>query len=145
MKSKSIGQIIRDRRKEKGLKVYELAHKVKVNPVYITQIEKHNKLPSFGIIKRIEEFLDIDIATRYFEEKSPDVAEYLKEQAKKIAAMKEALKMQQEAQLERMKGAKTTKEWLDNEEKLLPDTVKTFQKNYKSTLYGKRKTKRPAS
>jgi len=53
----SIGQKIRRRRVERGLKVYDLAKKVGVNPVYITQIEKHNKFPSPAIMKKITDLL----------------------------------------------------------------------------------------
>ncbi|MHC4123956.1 MAG: helix-turn-helix domain-containing protein [Planctomycetota bacterium] len=49
----NLGQKIRKRRQELDLKVYELAKKAGVNPVYITQIEKHNKLPSLKILKGI--------------------------------------------------------------------------------------------
>ena len=43
---KKFGTILREARTICGLKGYELAKKVGVNPVYITQIEKHDKLPS---------------------------------------------------------------------------------------------------
>jgi len=41
-----LGTAIRKRREMLGLKIYEVANKVGVDPVYITQIEKHGKLPS---------------------------------------------------------------------------------------------------
>ena len=53
----NIGEKIRKRRKELGLKVYELAEKVGVNPVYVTQIEKHNKLPSIEVFIKISHIL----------------------------------------------------------------------------------------
>ncbi len=55
-----LGMAIRKRRLELGLKVYELANKVKVNPVYITQIEKHNSPPSIRIFRAIEKVLKLD-------------------------------------------------------------------------------------
>ena len=55
----NVGMIIRKRRKELGWKVYELAKKVGVNPVYITQIEKHNKLPSTDVFVRIKNELNL--------------------------------------------------------------------------------------
>ena len=67
--AKNLGQNIRDKRLALGLKVYELAQKVEVNPVYITQIEKHGKLPSPSIIERIEHALQIELKTKYFAEK----------------------------------------------------------------------------
>lgn len=42
---------------ERHLKVFELAHLVGVNPVYITQIEKHGKLPSSGVMEKISSAL----------------------------------------------------------------------------------------
>jgi len=53
----NLGTIIRKSRKELTLKVYELAKEVGINPVYITQIEKHGKLPSPSVMKRISEVL----------------------------------------------------------------------------------------
>lgn len=91
MKIKTIGQTIRDARKAKGLKVYELADKAEITAVYITQIERYNKLPSFGIIKKIQECLGIDITTQYFEEKSPDVAEYIREMEQREKAKRKKL------------------------------------------------------
>jgi len=53
---KNFGAALRERRKLSELKVYELAKKVGVNPVYITQIEKHGMLPSL-----YEQFMKEDI------------------------------------------------------------------------------------
>lgn len=71
----NVGALIRERRKELGLKVFELAKKVGVNPVYITQIEKHNKLPSHNVFMKIEEVLgrDSDIYMPYLKAKYPKV------------------------------------------------------------------------
>lgn len=66
-----IGEIIRKKRKEMGLKVYELARKVGVHPVYITQIEKHSKLPSSAVIKNIQSVLKIEIGELWRREKYP--------------------------------------------------------------------------
>ena len=55
-----LGIKIRKRRQELGLKVYELAKKIGVNAVYVTQIEKHGKLPSPVVFKRIEKALELD-------------------------------------------------------------------------------------
>jgi len=69
------GTKIRNRRKELGFKVYELAEKVGVNPVYITQIEKHNKLPSIEIFKKISKALDLPEQNlpQYYSEKYPSL------------------------------------------------------------------------
>ena len=54
---KRFGTILREARTICGLKGYELAKKVGVNPVYITQIEKHDKLPSPLVMKKITDVL----------------------------------------------------------------------------------------
>ena len=73
---KSFGEIIREARQKKGIKVFELAERIGVNPVYITQIEKHNKLPSPYVArsiafilkdKRISEAYIIDKGRKFME------------------------------------------------------------------------------
>src|ERR1700733_10301716 len=70
----NIGNLIRERRKYLKLKVYELAQKVEISPVYITQIERYNKLPSLEVYKRIEKALLFPPyhRTQYFREKHPE-------------------------------------------------------------------------
>ena len=55
-----LGTIIRKRRLELGLKVFELAKLVEVDPVYISQIEKHNKLPAPALFEKIRKELKLD-------------------------------------------------------------------------------------
>jgi len=55
--AESFGAAIRKRREMFGLKVYELADKIGVDPVYITQIEKHGKLPSPLTMQKIADEL----------------------------------------------------------------------------------------
>jgi len=76
----NIGIEIRARRQELGLKVYELANKVGVHPVYITKIEKHNRLPTPAVFKRIcevlklpKKFYDLYFNDKYGEETKPSV------------------------------------------------------------------------
>ena len=71
----NVGTLIRKRRQELGLKVLEIAKKVGVNPVYITQIEKHNKLPSYNVFMKIEGVLgrDSGIYIPYLETKYPQI------------------------------------------------------------------------
>ena len=89
------GEVIKRKRKELGLKVYELAKKVDIIPAYITQIERYNKLPSYAVIKKIEACLDVNITAQYFREKSPDVAEYIEElEKRKLKVEKEVVKLQ---------------------------------------------------
>ena len=76
--STTLGEILRVARQRKELKVYELAKLVKVNPVYITQIEKNYKLPSIETFLKIMELLDVDLPTfheiedRFILQKFPD-------------------------------------------------------------------------
>ena len=48
-----LGAEFRLRRKQLGLKVQDVAKEVGVHPVYITQIEKHNKSCSDDVLRRI--------------------------------------------------------------------------------------------
>ncbi len=75
MRKDHIGIKIRERRKELGLKVYELANKVGINPVYVTQIEKHGKLPSSEVFYRIENVLSLPLEVRkqFFKSKYPEI------------------------------------------------------------------------
>jgi transcriptional regulator with XRE-family HTH domain len=50
-----LGLAIKDRRKKLGLKIYELANRAGVNPVYITQIEKGFRIPSPHVLQNILE------------------------------------------------------------------------------------------
>jgi len=76
---KNFGQLIREKRVTLGLKVYELAEKkgVEVNPVYITQIEKNNKLPSILRAKAICDAIndeDGSIFERYIADRQQHIA-----------------------------------------------------------------------
>lgn len=73
-----VGDLIRKKREELGLKVYELAKKAGVNPVYITQIEKHGKLPSDSVFGKIEKALGTNYYPFYVKEKYPEIAKRLK-------------------------------------------------------------------
>jgi len=53
----NFGAAIRELRKSQGLKAYELAEKVGIERTYITYIEKHNRLPSFFVMKKISDLL----------------------------------------------------------------------------------------
>jgi len=70
----NIGMKIREHRKEQGLKVFELARQVGINAVYITQIEKHGKLPSPSVFKKICEVLHLpeEIYNDYLRKKYED-------------------------------------------------------------------------
>jgi transcriptional regulator with XRE-family HTH domain len=72
MEDIDLGKAVRKRRIERGLKVYELARRVGINPVYITQIEKHGKLPSIPVMEAISDVLgDIDLFNSYIYIKYP--------------------------------------------------------------------------
>jgi transcriptional regulator with XRE-family HTH domain len=75
----NIGAAIRKRREERNLKVYELADAVGVDPVYITRIEKHGKLPSPLIMEKISKALsDESLFKRYLKMKYPMVYDRIK-------------------------------------------------------------------
>jgi transcriptional regulator with XRE-family HTH domain len=91
------GDKIRKRREQLGLRVYELAEKVGVNPVYITQIEKHNKLPSPTIVAKISKALLVShnvIFNDYVAEKFPEL--------NKIWTTENESRTAQEAELEKV-------------------------------------------
>ena len=72
MKDVDLGKAIRKKRIERGLKVYELARQAGINPVYITQIEKHGKLPSIPVMEAISDVLgDINLFNTYVKIKYP--------------------------------------------------------------------------
>jgi transcriptional regulator with XRE-family HTH domain len=78
---KKFGAILRESRQLRGLKVYELAEKVGVNPVYITRIEKHDKLPSPLVMKKITDALrDPILFETYLKIKYPTVYEQFKKE-----------------------------------------------------------------
>ena len=70
-----LGMVIRKRRLELKLKVYELARLVEVDPVYISQIEKHNKLPAPALFEKIRKVLKLDeqVKNLYLHKKLPDI------------------------------------------------------------------------
>jgi ribosome-binding protein aMBF1 (putative translation factor) len=58
----SVGRIVLEARKEKGLKTQsELAQKVKVDAVYICNIEKNHQLPSLELGAKIAKVLGLDL------------------------------------------------------------------------------------
>jgi len=78
MENQNIGMIIREERKKLGLKVYELAKMVGVDPVYITRIEKHNRMPSIIVYLNIEKFLKLppSLRAQYYNEKNPEIVKH---------------------------------------------------------------------
>ena len=69
-----LGELIRARRKKLGLKVKDLAKEVGIHPVYMTQIEKHNKLPSPAVYNNIEKILGTNLRKIYLKEKYPKLS-----------------------------------------------------------------------
>ncbi len=111
---KNFGAAIRIRRQSLGLKAYELAHDVDVSPVYITQIEKHGKLPSPDIMERICNALQDDELFRiYLRMKHPTMYKKLMElEARREANIdSEIEQMQKEIELmgEKRKNRTETK------------------------------------
>lgn len=80
----TIGQRIREKRKELGKKVYELAQEAKVSPVYITHIEKYNRLPSLDVINRIGKVLNLDLNSQYTIEKMESLGLTIKKRNARI-------------------------------------------------------------
>lgn len=74
---KNFGRLLRELRKRRGLKIYELAQKVDVQPEFITQVEKGRKLPSEKVLVKIAKVLDVDVKPYYYIEKHPALVEYL--------------------------------------------------------------------
>jgi len=71
----SLGMVIRKRRLALGLKVYELAKLVEVDPVYISQIEIHDKLPAPALFEKIRKTLKLaeQVKNLYLHKKLPDI------------------------------------------------------------------------
>jgi transcriptional regulator with XRE-family HTH domain len=75
----NLGAAIRKKREKFGLKVYELADAAGVDPVYITRIEKHGKLPSPLIMEKISKALsDEELFKVYLKMKYPMVYDRIK-------------------------------------------------------------------
>ena len=77
----NLGALIRKRRETCGLKVFELAKKVGVSAVYITQIEKHNKIPPYDLFMKIEAALggiQADLYQHYLKIKFPQLLKDMK-------------------------------------------------------------------
>jgi len=71
----NLGMVIRKRRLALGLKVYELAKMVEVDPVYISQIEIHDKLPAPALFEKIRKTLKLDeqVKNLYLHKRLPDI------------------------------------------------------------------------
>ena len=70
----TLGQRIREMRQESKLTAKDLANKVGVHPTYITYIEKHGKIPSPALLKKIQDALDDPILDHiYLQTKYPEV------------------------------------------------------------------------
>ena len=72
----TLGQRIREIRQESKLTAKDLANKVGVHPTYITYIEKHGKIPSPALLKKIQDTLDDPILDHiYLQTKYPEVCD----------------------------------------------------------------------
>ena len=72
--TKTLGEVIKEKRLAAGLKVLDLAREVGVNPVYISQIEKHDKLPSQDVVERIEKALKTtELFDLFIKQKNPSL------------------------------------------------------------------------
>ena len=86
----SLGMVIRKRRLAQGLKVYELANMVEVDPVYISQIEIHDKLPAPALFEKIRKTLKLDeqVKNLYLHKRLPDIFTNTDPDNLSIAALK---------------------------------------------------------
>ena len=67
------GNCINRLRKERELKVYELANKVGITPEFITQIEKGRRYPNILNLEKLSHILGEELKTLYFKEHRPDI------------------------------------------------------------------------
>jgi len=77
-----LGVSIREQRKKKGLKVYQLADKVGVTPEFITAVERGYKYPSVKVLMKICKVLGFNFGLIYLKEKHPDIMALLKDRLK---------------------------------------------------------------
>jgi len=83
---KNLGEEIRANRQISKLTAKDLANKIGVDPTYITYIEKHGKIPSFTVMKKIKDVLDDPmLGSIYLETKYPEVCKEFEEGQKNIA------------------------------------------------------------
>ncbi|MGB9802847.1 MAG: helix-turn-helix domain-containing protein [Desulfofundulus sp.] len=58
----SLGQKIRDFRKERGITLTELANQLKISPSYLSAVEREIRKPSIPMLKRISEALNVSVS-----------------------------------------------------------------------------------
>ncbi len=81
-----LGEEIRAARQSLKLTAKDLANKIGVDPTYITYIEKHGKIPSPAVMKKIEDALgDPMLSTIYLQAKYPEVCKEFEEGQKNVA------------------------------------------------------------
>ena len=84
---KKLGEEIRSRRQSLKLTAKDLAHKLGVDPTYITYIERHDKIPSPALMDKIENVLgDKTLSTIYLRTKYPEVCKKFEKGQKDIAS-----------------------------------------------------------
>lgn len=72
-----IGDLIKQERKAKGLKVYELAQLASVSPEFVTQVEKGRKFPSVATLDKLCVALNKNLKPVYLKEHRPDILAFL--------------------------------------------------------------------
>ena len=81
-----LGEEIKAARQSLKLTAKDLANKIGVDPTYITYIEKHDKIPSLAVMKKIEDVLgDPMLSTIYLQAKYPEVCKEFEEGQQNIA------------------------------------------------------------
>src|ERR1022692_4587071 len=111
----SLGMVIRKHRLALGLKVYELAKLVEVDPVYISQIEIHDKLPAPALFEKIRKVLKLDeqVKNLYLHKKIPDIFTNADPDNLSFAALKN-IYLQKVKQLQEKKLTKELQELEDS-------------------------------
>ena len=129
----TLGQRIKEVRQALKLTAKDLASKVGIHPTYITYIEKHGKIPSPAVLKKIKVVLndpildDIYLVTRY-----PEVCEKYQNEQRNIND--EFLEKAQALLLNKNAGPekkKEVKKWIKESQAKLRELTIEFQTTIK--------------
>jgi transcriptional regulator with XRE-family HTH domain len=66
MKVKGLGKVIKDKRRELKLTARELAQKADIDRTYISKIENHDFLPTYHILIKLENALEVNLREYYW-------------------------------------------------------------------------------
>ena len=60
MANKTLGEVVREGRTAKGIKLRELSRRLEVTPSYVSDIENDRRVPSEEVLQKIATELDLD-------------------------------------------------------------------------------------